>query len=114
AARNSEGTVFLFADKMTAAMQAAIDETQRRRKIQVDYNMLHGITPQTIIKAITSIGGEGGPVKEYDLKKVKVSEVPRLIEELLLKMDIATQNLEFEKAAEYRDELAELEKLLKK
>ncbi len=114
AARNVEGTVYLFADKMTKAMEAAIAETDRRRAIQMAYNEDHGITPQTIVKAITSIAPEGGEARKYDTKKVKTEEIPRLLEELELQMDLATQNLEFEKAAELRDQIALLEENLKK
>ncbi|MBI5414137.1 excinuclease ABC subunit UvrB [Candidatus Peregrinibacteria bacterium] len=113
AARNVDGTVLLFGDKMTQAMREAIDETDRRRSIQEAHNTKHGITPQTIQKDITSISRETAAVKEYDLKKVKESELPRLIEELELQMDIAVQNLEFEKAAELRDEIEAIKGMMK-
>jgi excinuclease ABC subunit B len=104
AARNSEGRVILYADEITEAMSQAIDETNRRRTIQIAYNTKHGITPQTIIKSIRDIG----PQKrnpEHNLKKVKKNAIPELIRELESKMDIAVQNLQFEKAAELRDEI---------
>ncbi len=108
AARNAEGEVYLFADRMTPAMEEAIGETERRRKIQSAYNTKHGITPTTILKEISSIGMGDTGVKHYDSKKIKESELPRLIAELEMQMDIAVQNLEFEKAAELRDEIEAL------
>ncbi len=116
AARNVNGYVIMYADKMTDAMEAAIGETNRRRKIQQEYNKEHGITPQTIIKAVKDIG-MGGKKKEgevvigerhIDIKKVPKDEMKRLIGELEAQMDLASQNLEFEKAAELRDEIEEL------
>ncbi len=103
AARNSEGRVILFADRETTAMKQAIAETERRRSIQEAYNQKHGITPKTIKKAITDIAVRVGK-KEYD-GKVKKDRVKEYIRELEQKMDIAVKNMEFEKAAEYRDEI---------
>ncbi len=115
AARNVNGYVIMYADKMTDAMKAAIGETNRRRKIQQEYNKEHGITPQTIIKAVKDIGMGGkkeGEVvigeRHIDIKKVPKDEMKRLIGELEAQMDLASQNLEFEKAAELRDEIEEL------
>ncbi len=116
AARNVNGYVIMYADKMTDAMKAAIGETNRRRNIQQKYNKKHGITPQTIIKAVKDIG-MGGKKKEgevvigerhIDIKKVPKDEMKRLIGELEAQMDLASQNLEFEKAAELRDEIEDL------
>ncbi|MFH1284855.1 MAG: excinuclease ABC subunit UvrB [Candidatus Peregrinibacteria bacterium] len=112
-ARNVNGSVIMYADKMTKAMTTAISETDRRRKKQVAYNKKHGITPQTIVKAIRDITHYGGKKKEkfeagIDVKKVPKDEAKRLIEVLEAKMDLASQNLEFEKAAELRDEIEEL------
>jgi excinuclease ABC subunit B len=110
-ARNVNGTVIMYADRMTAAMKTAIGETERRRQKQTEYNKKHGITPQTIKKAVRDISHFGGKKKEktsaldVDLKKVPKDEVARLIRSLESKMEIASQNLEFEKAAEIRDEI---------
>jgi excinuclease ABC subunit B len=117
AARNVNGHVVMYADRVTAGMQGAIDETYRRRAIQMAHNEKHGITPQTIIKAIKDIemqrrDSEKKQVRRYDAKKVPKEEVGRLIASLEVEMDMASQNLEFEKAAELRDEIDELQKKL--
>jgi excinuclease ABC subunit B len=95
---------------MTKAMKIAIDETERRRKKQMEYNKKHGITPQTIKKAVKDIimigkKKEQGRVKKIDAKKIPVDEISRLIKSLESQMEIASQNLEFEKAAELRDQI---------
>lgn len=109
AARNINGHVVLYADKMTDAMKGAIDETERRRKIQEAYNKKHGITPQTIIKAIKDIAEEHSKQKlgrkKYDHQKIPKDEKKRLIEELKAQMEIAAENMEYEKAADLRDEI---------
>ncbi len=109
AARNINGHVVLYADRMTDAMQAAINETNRRRKIQEEYNTKHGITPQTIIKAIQDIAEEHTKLKmtrkKYDHHKIPKDEKKRLIEELTEQMELAAKNEEFEKAADLRDEI---------
>jgi excinuclease ABC subunit B len=113
AARHVEGTVYMYADNTTRSMQAAIDETNRRRGIQEAYNTEHGITPTSIAKEI----GEGLraiiPKKEndkpkLDLKKIPKDEYESLIKDLSGQMDLASANLEFEKAAELRDLIAEI------
>lgn len=109
-ARNVNGSVIMYADKMTDAMKKAISETDRRRAKQVVYNKKHGITPETIKKAVKDIAQYGGKKKAhgergFDLKKVPKDEAKRLIQVLEAKMDLASQNLEFEKAAELRDEI---------
>ena len=106
-ARNINGTVIMYADNMTEAMQQAIDETSRRRKIQTAFNKKHNITPQTIIKKIKDIT-EMAPhakIKKHDANKVKKEEIGRLISELEAEMEIVSMNLEFEKAAQIRDEI---------
>ncbi len=113
AARNAEGYVIMYADRETAGMKGAIEETNRRRAIQVAYNEKHGITPQTIKKAIKDIemnrkNAEKNQTRRYDTKKVPKEEVGRLIESLEAEMDLAAQNMEFEKAAVLRDEIEEL------
>jgi excinuclease ABC subunit B len=115
-ARNVNGHVVMYADRMTDAMKKAISETERRRKIQQEYNKKHGITPQTIIKAVKDITMErdkkllNAGEKHIDPKKVPREEVGRLISGLEAQMDLASQNMEFEKAAELRDEIEELKK----
>lgn len=113
AARHVEGTVFLYADRITRSMQAAIDETDRRRAIQEKYNTDNDITPLSIDKAI----GEGLraiiPKKvddkpKLDLKKIPKDEYQALVKELSGQMELASANLEFEKAAELRDMIAEI------
>ncbi len=113
-ARNVKGFVVMYADRMTDSMKRAIGETDRRRKIQQEYNKKHGITPQTIVKEVKDIAmtrnkneitiGE----RHVDVKKVPKDEMKRLISELEAQMDLASQNLEFEKAAELRDEIESL------
>ncbi len=113
-ARNVNGFVIMYADRMTAAMKKAIEETDRRRTKQTAYNKEHGITPETIKKAIRDISHFGGKKKkkgegrELDLKKVPKDEAERLLKVMEAKMDLASQNLEFEKAAEIRDEIEEM------
>jgi len=114
AARHENGTVYLYADTVTRSMQAAIDETNRRRGIQEAYNKEHGITPRSVDKEI----GEGLraiiPMKEndkkpkLDLKKIPKDEYGSLVKDLTGQMDLASANLEFEKAAELRDLIAEI------
>jgi excinuclease ABC subunit B len=109
-ARNVNGKVIMYGDVMTDAMKGAIGETNRRRTIQMAYNKKHGITPQTIVKKIHDIHQEGAKLeKKYEADQVPKEELPRLIRELKSQMEIASENLEFEKAAELRDEIEALE-----
>ena len=117
AARNANGFVIMYADKISDAMEAAIGETKRRRALQEAYNEKHGITPQTIIKAVKDIEmarkeSEKKQTRRYDVKKVPKEEIGRLIRSLEDEMDLAAQNMEFEKAAELRDEIEDLRKRL--
>jgi excinuclease ABC subunit B len=114
AARNANGQVFMYADKVTAAMKVAIDETNRRRKLQAIYNVEHGITPATIKRAILDINPASGTSDYYPVQKVtredaKTASAEERIEALKLEMFAAAENLEFEKAARIRDELKLLE-----
>jgi excinuclease ABC subunit B len=116
AARNVHGTVILYADSITASMKLAMDETNRRRGLQLAFNTKHNITPQTIIKALGSplvkiyeadyvdvpLAAEQGP--RYDTQ-----ELPRLIQRLRKEMKKAAEKLEFEKAAELRDRIRAME-----
>lgn len=113
AARHEEGKVIMYANRMTAAMKSAIEETERRRKIQEEYNTEHGITPESVRKAIRDslkeeVQAEVAEVEEIDISKIPVEELNKLIKELKSKMDLASKNLQFEKAAEYRDQISEI------
>ncbi|HWT40419.1 MAG TPA: excinuclease ABC subunit UvrB [Dongiaceae bacterium] len=113
AARHVEGKVLMYADSMTKSMQQAIDETNRRRSIQEAYNTEHGITPTSVAKAIDEGLRAIIPKKEdgkpkLDLKKIPKDEYAGLIKDLSSQMDLASANLEFEKAAELRDLIAEI------
>ncbi|RYX78747.1 excinuclease ABC subunit UvrB [bacterium] len=114
AARHQEGTVLLYADTVTRSMQAAIDETNRRREIQEAYNTEHGITPTSVAKEIDEglrsiIPAKDGDKKQkLDLKKIPKDEYQSLIKELSGQMELASANLEFEKAAELRDMITEI------
>ena len=109
AARNLHGHVTLYADKETDAMRGAISETNRRRAIQEAHNIKHGITPRSIEKAIHDIAEEGRKLEmrrpKHDHTKIPLDEKKRLIKELEEQMEIAAENLEFEKAADLRDEV---------
>ena len=117
AARNVTGHVTLYADKMTDAMKGAIGETERRRGIQMAYNEKHGITPQTIVKAVHDISEEQKKLElrrpKRDHTKIPRDEKQKLIKELNAQMEIAAENLEFEKAADLRDEIELLERELR-
>ncbi|MDF2379732.1 MAG: excinuclease ABC subunit UvrB [Candidatus Gracilibacteria bacterium] len=138
-ARHLEGTAILYSRKstekdkelghartedglhLTKAMKAAIDETRRRRIIQQEHNEKHGITPQSIKKAINSIVDEekmaideARKAKEAYMKKVPKEEIPRLIHAMETQMQLEVENLNFEKAGELRDEIDELQAKLNK
>jgi excinuclease ABC subunit B len=116
AARNVRGKVILYADKMTDSMERAIDETNRRREIQIEYNEKHDIEPETIKKEITDIAQLIEPESsrevqvpdEEELEEMDESEVLMVVEKLEKSMEKAADRLEFEKAAAYRDEIEEL------
>ncbi len=112
AARHIDGTVLLYADQVTAAMQGAIDETNRRRQIQAAYNEAHGIVPQSIVKQVRDLTDRVRKAAEetvpYGPPSVPPDEARRLIQDLERQMRTAAQNLEFEKAALLRDQLFEL------
>ena len=113
AARNTSGTVIMYADTLTESMEKAIHETNRRRKIQEEYNKKNGITPKTIKKSVREsikaiqvedIGVEFNTEKEEDIKSV----INKLTDEMLA----AASKMEFEKAAVLRDKIKELEKIV--
>ena len=116
AARNADGHVVMYADNMTDSMRKAIDETERRRKVQMKYNEEHGITPQTIRKAVRdriSISREITKEQarfEKDPESMNLGELRKLIAEVEKKMRRAAADLNFEAAAELRDQMLELKK----
>jgi excinuclease ABC subunit B len=118
AARNAEGRVILYADRVTKSMEKAMDETARRRKIQLEHNREHGITPQTITKKISEglveiyeAHSTRKPGKQKDLDKIveNPGEISKEVKELRKKMKKASDNLEFEEAARFRDKIKRLE-----
>jgi excinuclease ABC subunit B len=116
AARHVDGHVIMYADRITGSMKAAMDEVTRRRIIQKEYNEKHGITPTGISKAIkeSRLGGkkadevEEKPGSETNLSAMTKQDIAYLIEELRDQMDLASRNLDFEKAAELRDRIAQV------
>jgi excinuclease ABC subunit B len=131
AARNVDGQVVMYADTITRSMQAAIDETQRRRKVQIAYNEEHGINPQTIRKAVGDIlsllrPDDSAPIPgkdrrrqrerdkvQRDLKSLPQQELARLIQTLEEEMHEASAELKFEYAAKLRDEINDLRRELR-
>ena len=118
AARNSEGHVIMYADKITDSMRKAIDETERRRKIQKDYNEEHGIVPKTIQKAvrdrirISKKAGTDITEEEKDPESMSFEELQRHIAKMMKQMNQAAAELNFEKAAKLRDRMIEYKKHL--
>ena len=118
AARNAEGHVIMYADKITDSMRVAIDETNRRRDIQMKYNKEHGITPKTIIKAVRDLISISKEVDkkindiEKDPESMDPKEIRKLIDKLTKKMQKAAADFDFESAIEFRDKIADLRKYL--
>ena len=120
AARNANGSVIMYADTVTDSMQKAIDETKRRREIQIAYNRKHGITPKTIIKPIqeaissttkTEDSGKEADSTEFttkDFAKLNRDDQTKMVEELTEQMRTAAKRLDFEQAATLRDTIMEL------
>ena len=119
AARNSEGHVIMYADKITDSMQAAISETSRRRKLQQEYNEAHGITPKTIQKAVRDLISISKKVAAEELNFAKDpesmnrKELEKLIAQVKKKMEGAAADLNFEAAAELRDQMMHLKEMLR-
>ena len=110
-ARNAEGRVIMYADVVTGSMKRAIDETNRRRKLQQDYNKANGITPRTIIKDVKNTLEI---TKKIDkTKDIKLKDIPEEIEKLTALMKIASKSLDFEKCIEIRDTISALKRKLK-
>ncbi|EGG82682.1 UvrABC system protein B [Lachnospiraceae bacterium 2_1_46FAA] len=118
AARNAEGHVIMYADTMTDSMKNAIRETERRRKVQMAYNEEHGITPQTVKKAVRDLISISKKVAseelqmEKDPESMSRSELEKLIKDMTKQMKKAAAELNFEMAAQVRDKLVELKKQL--
>ncbi len=116
AARHVEGKVIMYADNMTDSMQHAIEETYRRREIQQKYNEEHNITPKSVAKEISAGLRAIIPEKEksykLDLRKIPREEYPQIIKELTSQMQFAAANLEFERAAELRDQIEDIKSAL--
>jgi excinuclease ABC subunit B len=119
AARNVNGQVILYADKMTGSMDQAILETNRRRKIQEEFNKVHHITPQTVKKAVRNILASIyetdyftiPTVSDFREEYVPIKEIPAIIQKLKKEMKVAAGRLEFERAAEIRDKIHHLEEM---
>ena len=119
AARNSDGHVIMYADKITDSMRVAIDETERRREIQKAYNEAHGITPQTIRKSVRDLIAISKKVAADEVKYAKdpesmsKTELEKTIADIQKKMQKAAAELNFEAAAEYRDKMITLKNMLR-
>ena len=119
AARNVEGHVIMYADVMTDSMKQAIEETERRRKVQMAYNEAHGITPQTIKKSVRDLIAVSKKVAaeevrmEKDPESMSEKELEKLAKELTKQMKKAAAELNFEAAAELRDKLVEIKRMMK-
>ncbi|MCO5215994.1 MAG: excinuclease ABC subunit UvrB [Thermomicrobiales bacterium] len=124
AARHVDGLVIMYADTVTQSMKAAIDETYRRREIQVAYNTEHGIEPRGIVKEIRDLSDRmravaeehaeydaGGKTKEGVIFQLPKDELARMIKDLESQMKAASKNYEFEKAAVFRDQIIELRRI---
>ena len=121
AARNVEGKVIMYADTVTESMRKAISETNRRRKIQMEYNIQHGITPKSVQKAVRDVIEATKVVEEaedYSIDKdtgyVSKGEINEIIQRLTEEMRVAASDLQFERAAELRDKIAELKERINK
>ena len=119
AARNSEGHVIMYADRVTDSMRVAIEETERRRKLQQEYNEAHGITPQTIQKSVRDLIAISKKVAAEEMNFAKDpesmsrKELEKLIADIQKKMQKAATELNFEAAAEYRDKMISLKNMLR-
>ncbi|MBR0479771.1 excinuclease ABC subunit UvrB [Candidatus Saccharibacteria bacterium] len=116
AARHEEGKVIMYANFITESMEKAISETNRRREIQKEYNEKHGITPHSVVKEISAglraIIPEKEKENKLDIKRIPKDELPALIKQLSSEMQLAAANLEFEKAAGLRDEIARIKEFM--
>ena len=118
AARHEEGKVIMYADKITRSMKFAIDETNRRREIQKEYNLKNNITPKSVASEISeglrAIIPQKDKKPKLDLRKIPREEWDNLIQDLTNQMNLASANLLFEEAAELRDQIADIRKKMAK
>ena len=114
AARNAEGRVIMYADTVTGSMRRAIDETNRRRAVQQEYNRAHNITPKTIIKEVKSTIDITQKKQAVSADKIKAEDIPDEIEKLKALMKVASNQLDFEKAIEIRDTINLLRRRLRR
>jgi len=125
AARNENGRVIMYADTITESMRLAIDETNRRRKIQTDYNLANGITPTTIVRSMESSLGQIKATRKYYMEQEEASlaadpvvaylttdQLQKMVDRTRKAMDKAAKDLEFMEAAKLRDEYLALQKLI--
>ncbi|MCL5045868.1 MAG: UvrB/UvrC motif-containing protein, partial [Actinobacteria bacterium] len=117
AARNVEGKVIMYADRVTDSMRKAISETNRRRRLQDEFNRQHGITPRTVVKAVRDVieatraaEKPAAYLADCDWTKIPRRDIPAMVERLKKEMKDAAKKLEFERAAGLRDMIIELEK----
>ena len=112
AARNAEGRVIMYADTVTGSMARAIGETERRRAVQQRYNEEHGITPKIIVKEVKSSLQITGKTRATE--DIRIKDIPEEIEKLKALMKVASAQLDFERAIELREAIAELRKRMRK
>jgi excinuclease ABC subunit B len=111
AARHVEGHVIMYADRVTGSMQRTIDETNRRRLVQEEYNIKYNITPTSVSREVGEMLPRSQVEEEkpkIDLKKIPKDEYKHVMKDLTAQMDLAAANLEFEKAADLRDLIEEI------
>ncbi len=113
AARNVQGRVILYADNITGSLKKALDETTRRRNLQLDYNKKHNITPKTVVRAIDNIVADADNFIEEFARPIDIADLPKEIKRKKKEMQELSKNLRFEEAALLRDEIISLEKILK-
>lgn len=111
AARNAEGKVILYADKMTGSIQTALDETERRRKKQIEYNIKNGITPQTIKKKISDSLQDASGEENNKISAEEIKNIDKKLREYNKMMQQAASDLDFESAIMYRDKIKQLEEI---
>lgn len=111
AARNSEAKVIMYADRITDSMRNAIEETNRRREVQSEYNKIHGITPKTIVKEISNSLEISKKLEDKSIRSSK--DIQRELSRLTSAMKVASANLDFELAIKYREEIAKLKSQMK-
>jgi excinuclease ABC subunit B len=112
AARNVDGSVILYSDRMTESMKAAIEETERRRNRQLEYNKIHGITPKTIVKPVQESSATGDVALAAETKSMTRRDLQRLAIETEATMKKYAEQLDFENAILFREKLAKIKKAM--